>query len=536
MSEADISMQTSDATAICPGSEGLPMDVAFGASKVTTISILQRAFSFPVMLAALLVAGVFVARRGFDVDPDLWWHIKVGEDILATHQWPTSDAYSFTAAGQSWMADQWLGDVLFAAVARVGGLRGLEALLIVLGAAVMVALYVFATLRSGNSKAGFVTSAVLLVLAAANFNLRPQMLGYLFLVLTLIALERFRQGRPRVLWFLPLLFLLWVNTHASWEIGLSTIFVYWMSGLKEIRLGGIEMRGWKPAERLRLALVFLLCLAVLPITPYGTRLAAFPFQFISLHPHILANIVEWQPMPFDQLGGKVFLGLFLGLLAVQIACRLTWRLEEAALFFFGTAMACLHARFLLIFVPFFTPLLATTLARWLPGYNRKKDQHLLNAVLMVSMLAGMLWYFPSQATIEESVASHFPVGAVQYLNRHPMPGPMFNAYNFGGYLVWATAPEHKVFIDGRAELFEAGGVLADYMHITLLKPGALSVLRAYGVQACLLEREQPLTTVLAALPDWQKVYADQESVLFVRRSGTEAAVVTPMHSAPVRED
>ena len=216
--------------------------------------------------------------------PDLWWHIKVGEDILATHQWPTSDSYSFTAAGQSWMADQWLGDVLFAAVARVGGLRGLEALLIVLGAAVMVALYVFATLRSGNSKAGFVTSAVLLVLAAANFNLRPQMLGYLFLVLTLIALERFRQGRPRVLWFLPLLFLIWVNTHASWEIGLSTIFVYWMSGLKEIRLGGIEMRGWKPAERLRLALAFLLCLAVLPITPYGTRLATFPFQFISLHP------------------------------------------------------------------------------------------------------------------------------------------------------------------------------------------------------------------------------------------------------------
>ena len=230
------------------------------------------------------------------------------------------------------------------------------------------------------------------------------------------------------------------------------------------------------------------------------------------------------------------MGLFLGFLAVQIAFRLTWRLEEAALFFFGTAMACLHARFLLIFVPFFTPLLATTLARWLPGYNRKKDHHLLNAVLMFSMLAGMLWYFPSQATIEESVASHFPVGAVQYLNGHPMPGPMFNAYNFGGYLVWATAPEHKVFIDGRAELFEVGGVLADYMHITLLKPGALFVLGSYGVQACLLEREQPLTTVLAALPDWQKVYADQESVLFVRRSDTEAAVVTPTHGEPVRED
>ena len=113
---------------------------------------------------------------------------------------------------------------------------------------------------------------------------------------------------------------------------------------------------------------------------------------------------------------------------------------------------------------------------------------------------------------------------------------MFNAYNFGGYLVWATAPEHKVFIDGRGELFEPGGVFADYMHITLLKPGALSVLRAYGVQACLLDREQPLSTVLAALPDWQRVYSDQESVLYVRRGGSEAAAVTATRSAPIRED
>jgi hypothetical protein len=540
---SDMKISTIDAATGEMGGPSVParsgqavIGAALAPRAIEQASILQRAFCFPAMLGALLVTGVYVARRGFDVDPDLWWHIKIGEGILATHHWPTSDFFSFTASGQPWIAAEWLGEVLFAAVARVGGLRGLEALLIILGATVMLALYAFATLRSGNSKAGFVTSAVLLVLAAANFNLRPQMLGYLFLVLTLIALERFRQGRPRALWFLPLLFLVWVNTHPSWEIGLGTMFVYWMSGLREIRLGGIDIRCWKPAERVRLSLAFLLCTAVLPITPYGARLAAFPFQFISSLPGNLANIIEWQPMPFNQSGPKLFLALILGLFAMQIAFRLTWRLEELALFFFGTAMACLHARFLLIFVPFFTPLFATILARWLPKYNRKKDQYLLNALLMFSMLAGMVRYFPSQAGIEESVASHFPVGAVQYLSRHPIPGPMFNAYNFGGYLVWATAPEHKVFIDGRGELFEPGGVFADYMHITLLKPGALSVLRAYGVQACLLDREQPLTTVLAALPDWQRVYSDQDSVLFVRRGGSEAAAVTATRSAPIRED
>ena len=34
--------------------------------------------SFPVALAALLVAAAFVPLRDFVVDPDVWWHLKVG--------------------------------------------------------------------------------------------------------------------------------------------------------------------------------------------------------------------------------------------------------------------------------------------------------------------------------------------------------------------------------------------------------------------------------------------------------------------------
>ena len=60
--------------------------------------------------------------------------------------------------GMPWMSCEWLGDVVFATVYRIGGLRGLEALLMVLASAVILALYAFATLRSGNSKAGFVAA------------------------------------------------------------------------------------------------------------------------------------------------------------------------------------------------------------------------------------------------------------------------------------------------------------------------------------------------------------------------------------------
>ena len=80
------------------------------------------------MLASLLVGVVFVHARLFNVDPDLWWHIKVGETILKTHHWPTTDVYSFTVNGQPWLAYEWLGDVLLASPYRLGGILGLEVL------------------------------------------------------------------------------------------------------------------------------------------------------------------------------------------------------------------------------------------------------------------------------------------------------------------------------------------------------------------------------------------------------------------------
>jgi hypothetical protein len=485
------------------------------------------------MLGGLLVTGVFWAKHGFNVDTDFWWHLKVGEDILATHHWPTTDAYSFTAPGQPWMAAEWLGDVLFAWVERIGGLRGLDVLLIVMSAAIILALYAFCTLRSGNSKASFAATAVLTVLSLPVFNFRPQMLGFLFLVLTVIALERFRQGRPGSLWFLPLLFVIWVNAHGSWMIGLFTIFVYWASGLKEFQLGGMEMRAWTVAQREQLLFVFLLCVAVLPLTPYGTRLAFFPFQFINSLPVNLASINEWQPMPFNLFGAKLFLALIFGFFVAQLVYKSRWRLEELTMFFFGTAMACLHVRFLLIFVPFFAPLFATTLARWTPGYERDKDQYLMNAALMAAMLVGMIYFFPPHVQIGKSIATMYPSGAMSFMRTHLTPAPMFNSYGFGGYLEWSGRGRDKVFIDGRGELYEISGVFADYMRISLLKPGALSVLRAYQVQACLLDRDQPLAVFLAALPEWKTVYADDVSVVLVHTNAGNGAATTAVENDSV---
>jgi hypothetical protein len=488
------------------------------AARPGIASALRWAVSFPAMLGALLVGGVFWSGRMFTVDPDLWWHIKVGDDLLATHKFPTVDPYSFTVLGQPWIAYEWLGEVLFSWVHRIGGLRGLDALLIGLGATIVLALYYLGTLRSGNSKAGFASAAVLLILATVSFSMRPQMLGYLFLILTLIALERFRQGKSDAIWFLPVLFLLWVNTHGSFVIGMGAILLYYISGLKQFELGDIECVRWTTRERQQLSFVLLLCLIALTITPYGVRLAGYPFDMAFSQPLNVASIQEWQPMPFNIAPGKVFLVLLLGFMLVQATLRIKWRLEELALFLFGVMMACLHVRFVLLFVPFFAPLLATIIAQGLPAYQAKKDKYALNAVLMALVATGMIHYFPSRKTIDQRAAQQYPVDAVNYLRRHPAPEPMYNTYGFGGYLLWTMAPGHKLFIDGRGDLYEHGGVLSDYMHISTTKPGALRVLQNYGVQSCLLERDEPLGVLLSASPEWKKVYFDNLSALYVRKT------------------
>jgi hypothetical protein len=479
---------------------------------------LKWAVSFPAMLGMFLIGRIFYEARGFVVDPDVWWHIKAGQDILRTHHWPTTDSYSFTAAGTPWIAYEWLGEIVLALVYRAGGVVALLVMLVVLGSIIILLLYWLATVRSGNSKAAFVSALALASLAFASFTLRPQMFGYLFLILTLLVMEKFRQGVSWPLWTLPLIFLAWVNTHGSFIIGIGVVALYLCAGLSSFQLGSVEAIAWTSKQRLQLEKALLFCLAVLPITPYGTQLAVYPFDMAFSQPINVANVNEWRPMPFELVGGKMFLGLVVIFFLLQMFCRFSWRLEEVLLVAGGTAMACLHVRFILLFVPFCAPVFAAMLARWVPAYMRQKDKYVANAVLMAAVVVAMFHYFPTRAALEKKVAETYPIGALEYLNAHPIPGKMLDYYGFGGYLVFAGRP---VFIDGRGDLYERTGVFGDYVHLNEFDSGSLGILRNYGIDVCLLGTKQSLAAVLAVTPEWRRVYGDDTSVIFVRQPASQ---------------
>jgi len=390
-------------------------------------------------------------------------------------------------------------------------------------AIVTVLLYYYAYLRCGNWKAACVATGMLLPIATAIFSLRPQLFGYFFLLLTLICLERFRQGHSRALWFLPPLFLIWANTHGTFVFGLAAIGAYFAGGLVSFELGGLVAEPWTPRQRLHLLITFLLCTIAILITPYGSEIAAYPVVMATSQPLNIANIQEWQPLSFGLGVGKYFLGLMLLVFLGHVFFPVRYRLQEMAMLLFGVYAACVHIRFILIFVMLLAPVLAGFFAKWLPSYDAAKDRYALNLIIIGLLVLSLIRFLPGKKAIAEVVAKEYPVGAISYLRAHPQPTGMFNEYGYGGYLIWQLGPQHKVFIDGRADMYEYSGVFQDYMHIANLNSDALSLLGKYGIQSCLISRKNSLATLLAASPEWKQAYRDEFSTIFVRTQAVRPA-------------
>jgi hypothetical protein len=399
-------------------------------------------------------------------------------------------------------------------------LAGLMGLLFGLASALVLLTYYYAYLRSRNAKAAFIATVLVLPLLAVWISLHPQLLGYIFLLITLICLEQFRQGRRRALWFLPLIFLLWVNSHGTFSLGFFVLGIYWFSGLVDLRSGSLVAGRWPVAERIQLAAAALASMLAGCITPYGTRLLSNPVQMIVWQQGITPDLVSWQPIPLSVWHGKLFLAFVLLFILAAVTLRPMIKIEEFALFIFAVVMTALHARALPLFAIVFAPLLADLLGRWVPNYEPALDRHVLNIFLIAAVAVGAAKAFPSPQALAASVAGLYPTEAGEYLRQHPQPEPMFTDLGFSGYLLYILGPHPRVFIDGRLEIYIPVGVWADYLRITQLDPQALLLLHRYNIQSCLMPAGAPLATLLAASPEWQKVHSDRMSVLFIRRNGS----------------
>ena len=176
----------------------------------------------------------------------MWWHLATGRYIVETGVIPQTDPFSYTAAGQPWVAHEWLAEIGMFLLYRSGGYLAMVvcfASLITL--TYWLALRTLRTLGIGLPASVCITFWIAFM-SMAGWHVRPQAFSYLFFSFFLYLLIRARSHNDRRLWLLPLTMVVWVNLHGGYIMGLILVGLFITGeGINRLR----ESRGKGGAER-----------------------------------------------------------------------------------------------------------------------------------------------------------------------------------------------------------------------------------------------------------------------------------------------
>jgi hypothetical protein len=204
------------------------------------------------------------------------------------------------------------------------------------------------------------------------------------------------------------------------------------------------------------------------------------------------------------------------------------------LLFAAFAAAALSAQRNIFLIGFWAPVMIASylpLRRAVPAIAQFAAAALVLALLAIGLARG--------AFFQLRVADwRFPSGAADFVLTHGLTSPMFNTYEFGGYLIWRLWPHQRVFIDGRA-LSES--IFNDYARILYNHSAAdggktgLNLLDQYGIQTIVMNgfeysEGQAYNLMLAistGLTEWKLVYNDPQAVVFMRQPPQGVQVLDP---------
>ena len=107
----------------------------------------------------------------------------------------------------------------------------------------------------------------------------------------------------------------------------------------------------------------------------------------------------------------------------------------------------------------------------------------------------------------------FPVEAVRWLEGHPQSGKMFNAFDWGGYILFHLWPEQMVFIESQGDL--TGELTQKYETVIKLEEGWHEIFTEYNITWVIIPPKSSLAKELAAW-GWRSAYQDQTAVILVK--------------------
>ncbi|MCE5238750.1 hypothetical protein LLH23_09700 [bacterium] len=483
-------------------------------------------------LAVLACLFAFVATCPIRPQ-DFWWHLKVGQEIVQTHRIPQVDTFSYTMPGAPYPSYNvyWLADVALYRIHALGG----PALSLFAHALLITGTYLLLCLvclrLAGNARMATAALVAAAALGFENWNLRPQALSLLLFTLTLGLVYAFRTGARTSRWRLaafPALMLLWVNCHGSFALQIVMLAVWLVETVWErCRIGPRSRREvWAPAVALVLSAGAML------LNPQGAGIFAYLGE-MAANPAV-RQLQEWAPASLATRDGIAFWVLApLGLVLLLWAGRARSGLFHWLMLIAFGLLAWRTGRAIVWFGLVVAPIIAELLPRVLERRGPCRAAHdalppgerVVLAVLMLCfatlMVVSLPWFkdrlpFPAQKA--GLISAETPVAATSFLLQHHLPPQVFHSADDGSYLIWAATPQVRVFADPRIELYPAR-VWDAYHALSRGDAGWQRTLDAYGVNTLLLSRRQQpgLVAAAAASADWQQVYADSTSVIYVRR-------------------
>ena len=497
-------------------------------------------------------------------DPDIGWHIRTGELILATHSLPRTDPFSSTMQGQTWFAWEWLYDTLLGILHRTCGLNGVVWLCALLVAGTF-ALLLSQLMQRGT---GLLLAVLLMLLAEAASTIhlyaRPHIVSWLFSLLWFVALERWdrwdgrERGSPprRMLWFFPASMLLWVNLHGGWLFGTALLGIYTLAAFVESLRAQDAFAAIRAGHRARaMASAWLASAVATLVNPFGWRLHAHIYDYLSDH-YLINRIDEFKSPDFHGWAERCFAGILMLVLVAFAGNRLSGatklRLSHLLVVLLAAYAGFYASRNLpvssMLLVLVAGPMLWENFAslgdkpgawRWVRNWTDRIAKFCDRMGAEDTQLRGHLWPVVSVAFAfaiclqggwlgsRQLVDAQFdprkmPVAAVNFLQKEfqrkqSVTEPVFSTDAWGGYLIYRMYPERKVVVDDRHDLYGSGRI-RQYLILTHAEPGWQSVLEEWQIRTALLPIDSTLANLLRELPrDWRVVYKDKVAVVFERR-------------------
>lgn len=381
-------------------------------------------------------------------DPDVWWQIRTGEWISQHHQLPHTDPFSITGIGKPWVAYSWSFGVLIHAVAKTWDLVGIAGFSI-LSWTVLTALLFWVVSYVGRNfwiavALCFCGSMVLervVAPRAGNFTI-------LFFLITLRLLLTYqREKRAWLLFLLPPLFVLWANIHLQFLYGLILIGAFAL----EPFLNRIFLR--KPWSWRAVAPVWIVlgvCTSATLLNPYGTGPWRVIWEFLH-QPEQYRYVTELHPMAFNLKVHYIVL-----ILCVAAAVCLGRERKIQPIWTLLFAWAAVQGFHMERDIWVLTVVSIMIIAQHVSSTSMPSSQspRWMKLAAFASVLCVLIYSFkaaPNNKELTGRLALQMPVGAVAYIHEHKLQGPIFNNFDWGGFLIYSL-PEFPVAIDGRTNV------------------------------------------------------------------------------------